>query len=62
MRCSYFKTSNPNHATYFSAFFRTDDDLGGKGREDQNVKWKRIEFVFVELKFLEDIVSTITLG
>lgn len=47
---------------FFSSFFVTDDDLGGKGREDKTVKQNRIEFVFVQLKFLEDAISTIPLG
>lgn len=47
--------------TYFSPFFATDDDLGGKRREGQNVKRNSIGFRFGELKFLEDVISTITL-
>lgn len=56
MRYSYFITSSPIQATFFSAFFGTDDNLREKGREYRNVQGKRPEFVFVELKFLEDAI------
>lgn len=59
MRCSYFITSSPNHATYFSACFGTDDEL----EEKRRIKMSSEKgFVFVELEFLEETISTIFLG